>query len=411
MYQQLLLQRKDIQLKHVYFLFDRSYVKPIFSMESNVTWKLSTYLDELLRPTMEDILKDSFVDQDVDFIQRLHHYQCSSKLQQTTVLVRITIQNCFNLFTHQSTIDRIIYLITKHHSNQPIHHLSMITIEYLLELYLKHTLFIYQDHIYCLNRGMSNETHFNTLLSSLCLYYWKMKKFDENQQFPNEFLLQYKNEFFFTWNQSKDNLHTFLDTLNEFYGDSIDMKIEYGRKITIQNIDLENDHGQFRTTMNSTATMILPYVTGYPKVKYQKWFRSTFIRLIQLCTNYQDFTRQRINMEIGCLISGYSHEFIEHELENFNRYFNVNIYQVQTNELIYQQLRSHVLKFPPRKSQTSIIEFTYLYDYGPYHEFKNKFSHIWSTYTNSHPTLSLQQLKILLNVQHLFSLNNLLAQK
>ena len=116
-------------------------------------------------------------------------------------------------------------------------------------------------------------------------------------------------------------------------------------------------------------------------------------------------------MEIGCLISGYSHEFIEHELENFNCHFNVNIYQVQTNELIYQQLRSHVLKFPPRKTQTSIIEFTYLYDYGPYHEFKNKFSHIWSTYTNSHPTLSLQQLKILLNVQHLFSLNNLLVQK
>ncbi|CAF4969075.1 unnamed protein product, partial [Rotaria socialis] len=43
-YQQLVLQRNDIQLKNVYFLFDRSYVKPIFSMESNVTSKLSTYL-------------------------------------------------------------------------------------------------------------------------------------------------------------------------------------------------------------------------------------------------------------------------------------------------------------------------------------------------------------------------------
>ncbi|CAF4805680.1 unnamed protein product, partial [Rotaria socialis] len=48
-YQQLFLQCNDIQLKNVYFLFDRSYVKPIFSMESNVTSKLSTYLDNLLR--------------------------------------------------------------------------------------------------------------------------------------------------------------------------------------------------------------------------------------------------------------------------------------------------------------------------------------------------------------------------
>ncbi|CAF4975300.1 unnamed protein product, partial [Rotaria socialis] len=159
-----------------------------------------------------------------------------------------------------------------------------------------------------------------------------------------------------------------------------------------------------------STSMILPYVTGYPKVKYQKWFRSTLIRLIQLCTNYQDFTRQRINMEICCLTSGYSHEFIENELQNFNRYFNVNIYQIQTNELIYQQLRSHLFKFPSRKSSNSIIQFTYLYDYGPYHEFKNTFSHIWSTYTNSNPILSLKQFKILFNVQHSFSLNNLLVQ-
>ncbi|CAF5111007.1 unnamed protein product, partial [Rotaria socialis] len=53
-------------------------------MESNVTSKLSTYLYNLLRPTIEDILKDTFVDQDFDFIQRLQQPKCSSKLQQTT---------------------------------------------------------------------------------------------------------------------------------------------------------------------------------------------------------------------------------------------------------------------------------------------------------------------------------------
>ncbi|CAF4608630.1 unnamed protein product, partial [Rotaria magnacalcarata] len=46
-------------------------------------------------------------------------------------------------------------------------------------------------------------------------------------------------------------------------------------------------------------------------------------------------------MEIHCLVSGYSNEFIESELEKFNRYFNVDIYQVQVNELTYQQLRSN----------------------------------------------------------------------
>ncbi|CAF4307286.1 unnamed protein product, partial [Rotaria magnacalcarata] len=49
-------------------------------MESNVTSKLSTYLDDLLRPTIEDILKQSVVDQYFDFIQ------CSSKLKPTTLL-------------------------------------------------------------------------------------------------------------------------------------------------------------------------------------------------------------------------------------------------------------------------------------------------------------------------------------
>ncbi|CAM4830801.1 unnamed protein product [Rotaria magnacalcarata] len=411
-YQQLFLQRNDIQLKNVYFLFDRSYVKPIFSMESNVTSKLSTYLDDLLRPIIEDILKQSVVNQDFDFIQCLHHHQCSSKLKPTTLLVRIKIQNFFSLFKHQSVVDRIGYLLAKHRQNQPINHISIVTIERLLELYLKYTLFIFGDYIYTFNQGMPNETRFSTLLSNLCLYYWKMKKFQDNQQFQNEFLLQYNDELFFTWNQSKENLRIFLLELKEFSDDDIDMDIEYGQQINIQNIHLENRHGQLYSTMN-TSSVLLPYVTGYPKVKYQQWFRSTLIRLIQLCSDYRDFTRQRIQMEIHCLISGYSNEFIESELEKFNRYFNVDIYQVQVNELTYQQLRSNLLKFQRWQSQnySSIIEFNYLYDYGAHHEFQKKFHTIWSTYTNSHATLSSKQTKILLNAKHLFSLDSLLARK
>ncbi|CAF4473772.1 unnamed protein product, partial [Rotaria magnacalcarata] len=244
-YQQLFLQRNDIQLKNVYFLFDRSYVKPIFSMESNVTSKLSTYLDDLLRPIIEDILKQSVVNQDFDFIQCLHHHQCSSKLKPTTLLVRIKIQNFFSLFKHQSVVDRIGYLLAKHRQNQPINHISIVTIERLLELYLKYTLFIFEDYIYTFNHGMPNETRFRTLLSNLCLYYWKTKKFQDNQQFQNEFLLQYNDELFFTWNQSKENFHIFLLELKEFSDDDIDMDIEYGQQINIQNIHLENRHGQF----------------------------------------------------------------------------------------------------------------------------------------------------------------------
>ncbi|CAF5078456.1 unnamed protein product, partial [Rotaria magnacalcarata] len=289
-YQQLFLQRNDIQLKNVYFLFDRSYVKPIFSMESNVTSKLSNYLDDLLRPTIEDILKQSVVDQDFDFIQCLRHHQCSSKLKPTTLLVRIKIQNVFSLFQHQSVVDRIGYLLAKHRQNQPINHISIVTIERLLELYLKYTLFIFEDYIYTFSHGMPNETRFSTLLSNLCLYYWKTKKFQDNQQFQNEFLLQYNDELFFTWNQSKENLHIFLVGLKEFSDDDIDMDIEYGQQINIQNIHLENRHGQLYSTMN-TSSVLLPYVTGYPKVKYQQWFRSTLIRLIQLCSDYRDFTR------------------------------------------------------------------------------------------------------------------------
>ncbi|CAF5086663.1 unnamed protein product, partial [Rotaria magnacalcarata] len=52
------------------------------------------------------------------------------------------------------------------------------------------------------------------------------------------------------------------------------MDIEYGQQINIRNIHLENRHGQLYSTMN-TSSVLLPYVTGYPKVKYQQWFRST----------------------------------------------------------------------------------------------------------------------------------------
>ncbi|CAF3189478.1 unnamed protein product [Rotaria socialis] len=404
-HQQLFLHYDDIQLKPIHFLFDGTSIKPMVSMKYNLTWKLSIYLDDLLRSTIEDLFKQqSIVNDDFNFIQCCS----SSKLKSTTLLVRIKIQNFFTMFSYQSNVNRIIHVLANHCQSHLINGLSVNVIESLIELYLQHTLFIYQDHIYSFNRGMPSDTHLNRLLSTLCLYYWRKKMFNDNQQFQNEFLLQYTDELLFTWNQSKEHLHVFLKNLKEFYGDTIEMNIEFGMKINIKHIHIENRHGQLYTKMN-TSSLILPYVTNYPKVQYQQWFRSTLIRLIHVCSNDQDFTREQINMEIIYLISGYSNEFIENELEKFNSYFNVNIYELQTNEFMYKQLRSRLFKFQ-RCQNSTVIEFFYFYDYGPYHEFKKKFFSIWSTYTNSHTLLSSKQTKINLTVKHLFSLNHLLTR-
>ena len=57
-----------------------------------------------------------------------------------------------------------------------------------------------------------------------------------------------------------------------------------------------------------------------------------------------------------------------------------------------------------------LLHWHYLYELGPRCRFNQQFQQLWSAYFRQHPSLSPNQLKILLITKHIHSSNTLLAK-
>lgn len=163
-------------------------------------------------------------------------------------------------------------------------------------------------------------------------------------------------------------------------------------------------------------------IVGHPIVNYGHWFRSALCRTVQLCSNYNDFLRERLYLEMSCLVYGYPVDFIEYELKKFYDYFQMKeVDRFGMTKQLYETLRQRCrLNFSNMQQQLKkqqldfdihkpILDFYYFYDYGCYEQFERKFHYHWSRVMKQNR--KLQNMKVVLHVKHLFSLNTLLAQQ
>ena len=58
-----------------------------------------------------------------------------------------------------------------------------------------------------------------------------------------------------------------------------------------------------------------------------------------------------------------------------------------------------------------LVQLNYLYEFGPRCRFNQQFRQLWSQYFKQHPSLSSNQMKILLTTKHFYSLNTLLTKQ
>jgi hypothetical protein len=235
---------------------------------------------------------------------------------------------------------------------------------------------------------------------------------------------RYKNQLFFTWNQSKDELIEFLHDISvKFRHIHIETKID--KCVQFLNAQIENRNGHLYTSVfheSSISKYTLPYVVGHTKFNHSLWFRSALIRAGLFSSNLNDFKQEEIALEMACLLNGYSIDFIETQLQHFYRRFNVEKMRFCLDQTTYEQLRHRLFDFikvqrtlsdkaRELEDQEYIFNFSYPYDYGPYNEFNFRFQNFWKTYLKHDAQLGHADTKVILNTKHLFSLNTLLGQQ
>ena len=416
---------------------------PIITSPYNIIYKISQYLDQLLRPFAHAQMSSVVFKDDIDFIQKLHVYVHSQhRLTTTTMFCTIDVVNYWALDTHENMINIVCKFIRDYALTNKLQKVSIATIKNLLQLCLHHNKFYYKDTIYAFTKGGPTTLPLIDTLSSIYLSAWQdniVYEIQLNKELLGRSVIlqrffryisllfwhsSYKNRLFFTWNGFKNELEYFLQTIQQRYP-QIRIQTSIDTSATFFNAYVANQNGQLFTRLHHNPTIqpyTLPYVTGHSKVKHSDWIRMALVRAVCYCSSVDDFQQQRIYLELSCLANGYSIRFVDSRVAHFFEYFHADHLRYSMEQSAYEKFRRQYFDFKDMNRALSeklqnladngqVIRFNYLYEYGARCQFNEGFQQLWLKNFDNHPTLSANKCTVLLTTKHVHSLNTLLSQQ
>ena len=156
---------------------------PIITSQHSVTYKISKYLDQLLRPFANEHMKSVIFKDGIEFMQKLYDYvHTEHRLTPTTMFCTIQITNYFTLDTHEAMIDVVCNFIQNHIVTNKLQKISIMTIKNLLQLCLYNNIFSYKNKIYIFAKGGPTTLPLMDTLANIYLFVWQQKIVDELKQ-------------------------------------------------------------------------------------------------------------------------------------------------------------------------------------------------------------------------------------
>ncbi|CAF4160822.1 unnamed protein product, partial [Adineta steineri] len=399
----LITDLNKVKLPYLYFLPDVSKQNelsliPKIVAQHSITSKISKYVHRLLRSFVDEKMKSLTFRDEVDFMQKLYYYTYNQqRLKPTTLFCRIKITNFYTLNEHEKMIDTVTYFLQDNSVTNKVNQVSIMTIKNLLQLFIFNNLFCYENKIYTIMKGSPNTMALSDTLANIYLFDWQKLILKEVQQ-KDEFFGRYKDEIFFTWNDSDHVLRTYLHAVQNVQS-NVHFQVSIGSSVRFFGAHVENRQGQLYTRVHPDLFMqnyTLPYVVGHTKLKHSNYLRAALLRAICYCSLVEDFHRERIYLELSYLINGYSLLFVESHVQNFFNYFRLDNMRYRSDQTIYHSFRrqwfdllgtQHTLSDQLQQfdDHGNVIRFHYLYDYGPRCQFNQQFHELWSKYFCHHP--------------------------
>ena len=203
------------------------------------------------------------------------------------------------------------------------------------------------------------------------------------------------------------------------------LQTSVGRSVQFCNTYVENRQGRLYTRLahpSNTQPYTLPFVVGDAKAEHSRWLQAALMRAGHVCSNVSDFVEERIHLEMACLFSGYSLDFLERHLRHFFRSTNIEAIRFSMPQAAYDTLRRRLLdiaeqqrtrleKYQEIEDKERVLHLHYLHDYGPRARFHERFHQIWTIYLKEDPQLSNEKTKIIVHTKHVYSLNALLSEQ
>ena len=300
---------------------------------------------------------------------------------------------------------------------------SIVHIKNLVQLFLYNNAFVYDEKMYTCVKGSPTTILLTETLADIYLFQWQKKILKEINA-RRQFFGRHKNDIFFTWNGSHEELQTLLQQLQE-NDTNVHQQIAINSTIQFMNAYLENRSGHVYSCVDHQPVYLqqytLPYVVHHPIEEHSDWLRFALLRSVCYCTSVVDFVQERIYLELTCLANGYSLYFVERRVDHFFQYFNANAMRYCQDQKLYDRFRTQVFTFVEQQrvmsekiqrvnDERKLFHFHYLYEYGPRSKFDESFRHLWMQYFKQHRLFSPERSKIILTTKHQHSFNTFLDQ-
>ena len=99
-----------------------------------------------------------------------------------------------------------------------------------------------------------------------------------------------------------------------------------GSTMEFLDVLVENNHGQLKTSVFHkpiAEPYILPFLSDHPRHIHRSTVYGQLLRAVRLCSNVEDFDKERLNIECTLLLNGYPPRFISYHVKKFFQKSNV----------------------------------------------------------------------------------------
>ena len=283
------------------------------------TTGISHFLDLLLRPLFNQVARRTTAINGIHFVRQLEFYRNCHRLLPSTLFVTFDVTDLYTMIPRDGALLTLNEFLCQHATTPGrINGMTIDTLMRMARLVLDTNCFVFEKQYYQQIRGGAMGSPFTMTLANIYMLKWEQPLI-EHQQLHKELYLRYIDDVFMTSNHSLNQIYTLLDQANN-KDPNIHITPSIGTSIDFLDVNAVNNQGELRTSIfrkSAAEPYVVPFSSDHPRHIHRNIIRGALYRGIRVCSDINDFDRERLTIEMTLLFNGYPPRFIAHHFKRF----------------------------------------------------------------------------------------------
>ncbi|CAF4595994.1 unnamed protein product [Rotaria socialis] len=404
-YELLCVKPSEAKLAHLYYLPKThkpgTPLRSIVSGLKHPTIKISTYLDQLLRPLFDRIGLKTTTTSGFEVMKQVYEWS-TTNLRKETLLCTIDVVDLYTMIPQTEGVLAIKKMLDYLELKQ-IGGLKIETIIRLSRFVMKNNSFLYEGQYYHQIREGAMGSPLTLTIANCYMFF-----FERNivKQITNAggLYLRYIDDMFIIINWPERHLNKQIGQWNTL-DSNIQLKAQAGQSINFLDIYVENINADLFTKVYhkpSYEPYYLPFNRVHPVHMKKNIPFAMFLRAIRYCSTFKAFLDEREDLRMALLLNKYPGKFIDSQFNrvlkkcNITQSLNSNNYNTIRKNIIYNIIEEE--KLPTDHYRTMFIHFTYCLNIRT---LPTKFHTLWNKYFSESPINEIIPVIGTRNVQNL----------